>query len=791
MPPLQPPPPPPTGGGAAVSEEYRKLIDKAYLQFARLRELPAFGRGAGSLQFQKAFRTYSRLWKFQQEHRQRLVESGLRRWEVGEIASRIGQLYYNYYVRTSEASYLFEAYIFYEAIASREYFKDGGGGGGRGDASLAHKQLRYHARFIVVCLLLNRREAARRLLRHLRLLVEDYARMYQLLSPLPPVLERQAADARDWKVVVQEVLRFMKADALCDGTRTLRCCPLLDLEPAVAAAAALPASSGSSSLPVSRTLQEAVLTSYHHNEVKFSELTLDTFRMLQTIEWEPSGSFYRGPGAATTSTGDGALPGTAAKARGVDDNLVDASVPANPHKYILYRPSVPQLLLAMATACKELQPDAIMLVYISASGIAPRQAAFPDAMNMMSSVSSSQLGEGDAAKAAHGPTTPAQLEASSAESVEEESLAVEALPSGIGDLSVDRELLDSHLDASALEVGPSRTAAKRSTALLIPSLGSEPLPHGDAVGGPETRLDAELLEPAEASESSTPQTSPGSSVQYPTPPPLPGALDLHTALAEDQDGCGGSIGGGGGSANSGEVGAKGGLPGLWLGAKRESVAPRPRDGWRSAQQHSCAGDSYLLPSDLLPFTRRPLLLIVDSESSAAFEAISGEERGEPAALLLSAVLQPVNLRRTGSGREHVPTGGNLFTLFLSAPLLAFCQLSKISILGMPPGAYEAAERQLTAVLRSWHAELAACADLAPPWRALLGDPFLARLLMRFAFARAALGLHTHYCQNADYLPRCLPSLPPHMLPASELVASGVYGLADSLGAGQLFLLYRG
>ncbi|KAF4347093.1 hypothetical protein G4B88_008926 [Cannabis sativa] len=40
-------------------------------------------------------------------------------------------------------------------------------------------------------------------------------------------------------------------------------------------------------------LRDAVLAIYHHNEVKFLEVTLDTFRMLQCLEWEPCVLFYQ------------------------------------------------------------------------------------------------------------------------------------------------------------------------------------------------------------------------------------------------------------------------------------------------------------------------------------------------------------------------------------------------------------------------------------------------------------------------------------------------------------------
>jgi hypothetical protein len=50
------------------------------------------------------------------------MSRGMERWEIGDIASKIGQLYYNYYLRTSEIRFLHESYVFYEAIRSRSYF---------------------------------------------------------------------------------------------------------------------------------------------------------------------------------------------------------------------------------------------------------------------------------------------------------------------------------------------------------------------------------------------------------------------------------------------------------------------------------------------------------------------------------------------------------------------------------------------------------------------------------------------------------------------------------------------
>ncbi|OLY78040.1 Protein SCAI-like protein [Smittium mucronatum] len=49
---------------------------------------------------------------------------GLKRWEIGEIASKIGQLYYQYYLKTSDLSHLTESYTFYNAVIEREYFME-------------------------------------------------------------------------------------------------------------------------------------------------------------------------------------------------------------------------------------------------------------------------------------------------------------------------------------------------------------------------------------------------------------------------------------------------------------------------------------------------------------------------------------------------------------------------------------------------------------------------------------------------------------------------------------------
>ncbi|CAN1288585.1 Protein SCAI [Linum perenne] len=287
-----------------VSQTFRALVESADRKFAKVRDLPAYGK-AHNHYFQKVFKAYMRLWKYQQENRSGLVAAGLNRWEIGEIASRIGQLYFSQYMRTSEARFLLEAYVFYDAILRRRYFD----GANAKDLGVRFKELRFYARFLLVSLILNRHETVQLLVERFGALVDDSKSKFR-------------------------VLKFT----------------------------------------------DAILTSYHRNEVKFAELTLDTYRMLQFLEWEPSGSFYQKQQPIESACGkypvesheNGSAVDHSAASGIIDMNLaadqIDSNLPPNPRKAVLYRPSVTHLLAVMATICEELPPESVMLIYLSASG---------------------------------------------------------------------------------------------------------------------------------------------------------------------------------------------------------------------------------------------------------------------------------------------------------------------------------------------------------------------------------------------------------------------------------------
>ncbi|CAN6466887.1 unnamed protein product [Victoria cruziana] len=323
---------------------FRSLVEKADRKFAKVRDLPAHGHDRCDAYFRKVFKVYTKLWRFQQENRATLVEAGLKRWEIGEIASRIGQLYYQQYLRTSETRFLLESFVFYEAILKREYFK-----GCCGNLDLALKELRFLARFLVVCLVLARVEMVQHLSYLLKARVEECRKRFE---------DRHF---KEWKRVVQDIVRFLKADAAFMDARPLRhqehVAPDLNFS-----------HFSNFQLGKALKLQDALLTSYHPNEVKFTELTLDTFRMLQCLEWKPSESFFQMHFLESCENGiSGDLTAAASRVTLVDDGL-DSALPAGPRKAVLYRPSVTNLIAVIATICEQLPSDGIFLLYISAPG---------------------------------------------------------------------------------------------------------------------------------------------------------------------------------------------------------------------------------------------------------------------------------------------------------------------------------------------------------------------------------------------------------------------------------------
>ncbi|WOK98337.1 protein SCAI [Canna indica] len=595
-----------------ITELFWSLLDKADRKFSRVRDLPNYGRNRNDADFHKAFKIYTQLWKLQQEHRQKLVEAGLRRWEVGEIAARIAQLYYGQYQRTSDSSYLSEAYIFYEAILNREYFRDSSL---PQDTALANKQLRFLARFLIVCLVLGRREMVSKLVGLLKSMVEECKKTFQEI------------EIKEWKHVVQEIFRFLKADTSFMNMKPLRYSFLFDTNP--------------DSLPIVASsykrrglvLRDVILSSYHHNEVKFTELTLDTFRMLQCLEWEPSGSFSMRSAAENSHFGSGT------NRVNLLQDIRDQTLPPNPQKLILYRPSVTHFLVVLATICEELPPDGIMLIYLSAAG---------------------------------GPGLSSPVSLTSENSLD----AAEKIGEDVNNLGISSPIRSPH-------GRPTRTSFQHK--------------------------------------------------------------DSHKV--GDQPSC------------------------LWFGSRGSE------------------GSNFVYPCDLIPFTRKPIFLVIDSNKSQAFKVIHGNEKRETAAILLSPSSRPPPSAAT-SDFTHAQHGSQ-FTMFLTAPVQAFCFLIGISGTTINTEKYEAAEKLLSSSLSELDKFLVTSNGLHPVWVEVLGDPFLRRLLLRFIFCRAVLALYAPTWHREECLPECLPHLPESVNPDSTVSQHAIMQFANFFGVTNQFVFSEG
>ncbi|XP_053229027.1 protein SCAI-like [Podarcis raffonei] len=98
-------------------------------------------------------------------------------------------------LRTSETSYLNEAFSFYSAICQRSYYTQVNK---EDRPELVVKKLHYYARFIVVCLLLNKMDVIKDLVKELSDEIEDYTHHFSM------------HDQVEWNLVLQEVAAFVE-----------------------------------------------------------------------------------------------------------------------------------------------------------------------------------------------------------------------------------------------------------------------------------------------------------------------------------------------------------------------------------------------------------------------------------------------------------------------------------------------------------------------------------------------------------------------------------------------------
>ncbi|XP_069121236.1 protein SCAI-like isoform X3 [Argopecten irradians] len=351
-----------------VVNEFCHLLEKSKQLFNGLRDLPQYGHKQWQSYFGRTFDVYTKLWKFQQQHRQILdTKYGLKRWQIGEVASKIGQLYYHYYLRTSETNYLNESFSFYSAIRMRVYYSKANKEERYGP-DLMVKKLRYYARFIVVCLLLKKMKLVRDLVRELSKQIDDYTSTYE------------PEDKSEWRQVLDEIKAFIEADNIISVVD-------IDSSSIVLSHRLTPMNNtplDPKGTPVYLSLQEILIVGNSSEQVKFSELTLDMFRMLQTLEREPQEDLSNQIFDASPA------PGKPPFENGDRNNRRE-----NPHKYLLYKPTFSQLNTFLASGFKELPPNGAMLLYISADGCLGNAKRNDDAAYDLGGVVTNSRKDGD------------------------------------------------------------------------------------------------------------------------------------------------------------------------------------------------------------------------------------------------------------------------------------------------------------------------------------------------------------------------------------------------------------
>lgn len=126
------------------------------------------------------------------------------------------------------------------------------------------------------------------------------------------------------------------------------------------------------------SLQEIIIVGSACEQAKFSELTMDMFRMLQTLEREPSETNHMHGGMVHPCMPPSVPPHDSSPAtkmpysdqcsKGFLENGEKRHYRDNPHKYLLYKPSISQLLVFLSSGFRELPPGGALLLYMSADG---------------------------------------------------------------------------------------------------------------------------------------------------------------------------------------------------------------------------------------------------------------------------------------------------------------------------------------------------------------------------------------------------------------------------------------
>jgi hypothetical protein len=528
------------------------------------------------------------------------------------------------------------------------------------------KKMRYYARFIVVCLLLNKDENIRLLIGELELLIDEYTKTFKPL------------DAKEWQMVLQEIMTFMDAEK--------KLVPINADRTQVPIQHRLP--SQQLEKPHGLRLQEAILVGNYQNQIKFSELTLDMYRMLQSLEREPMASStasnkpntkelqqsrdHAGITTSGTTTAvmekkdqtkesTGTLNSQSPTTTNYSSQQQDkashtSSKRTNPHKYLLYRPSLSQLLVYITTAFKDTGDSAVMLLYISADGCVNETSR---GFGFGGGVSTSQRNPSSTVPNSNNNTAntntsnnlanTSNTSSSISASTNNNSTNNTASSSTPGNNTAGNNQANSNSTIGGNNSSNSNTAGINAANITGNSHGND-----GATGATSSGAINDATQPSgpSATNDTNNQGSTTTNTEEPSSS-IPKSSNIHSTQAV--------------TSTSGANNTTAGSTTTTSVATTTTATANPAS---TPVLTPPAISACLYPADLIPFTRKPLFLIVDSNNSSAFQQMSPNLFDQPLMCLLSPTMYPSSVQ----DKSEI---GSLFTLFLHTPLLAFCSVSDI------------------------------------------------------------------------------------------------------------------
>eukprot|EP00892_Ulva_mutabilis_P011581 jgi/Ulvmu1/8796/UM048_0051.1 len=702
---------------AVIWSRFQVDSERCRSRFAKLAKLPEWGGGPWQELYAEAFQDYNKLWNTQQRHRIPLTQAGLTRWAIGEIASKIGQLYYNYYARKSDTAALVEAAAFYDAIRTRQYFE-----GHEESVPLLLQRLRYHARCALVCLLLQDLDTASLIASSMQALALQLSSAVCSRGNSPALTEWAAVAGEAWACIDAETLVLKKS-------------PLAAPPPVVPRRLSLTHEADACMAVVSHAV---IITSRPH-QLKIGALTLEALRLSQVLEWE-----------APPRNGKSAA----------------ACCPRSPRKLIFHQAAASRVHCALASTIDSMAPNKALLIYLSADSWPFRPPASPSPPHPSTPPASPQQ-----------PPTAALAWTPAAVTLADTSIMLLAPvlhrhPAGMGAAgSADRTGasgaatggVDAPLNGDGLTglsasnsgalMGTAggdtqESAAHTALAQILPSVqaGPEQWPKRGATSVPPSRhSSSQALAGADGGRDDVAEAAAaaaGAELQ---------GMELHDGaparrLSRMSSGAGDDMADGSGRRLNGGAGGGSDLLRGQLGVRQpERDATASSEGADAAAHPPPSAEHVFCPADLVPATRRLLLLVVDSDRAAAFARLQELALGQQPLLLLRPEKLPERVRRAA-------TTESMFSLFLTDPVLA---LVRMFGLHATPELIEALQSSVYRTLGNAHTAVAA--ELPPPgagfagtvdtadawgatarspWSQILQDVFAKRLVLRFALCRA-------------------------------------------------------